>query len=106
MSTSSEEFSKFVNRLLYEHTSNINSPKSLKHRTSENINKLTNFREGVNDKNEKHGIITTAKNNSSKHPKTSFPHKKILYQYNSIHRFLHQSINNSKQQSNAEDQMK
>ncbi len=51
MSTSSEEFSKFVNRLLYEDTSNINSPTSLKHRTSENINKLTNFQEGVNIKN-------------------------------------------------------
>jgi hypothetical protein len=51
MSTSSEEFSKFVNRLLYEDTSNIKFPKSLEHRTSENINKLTNFQEGVNIKN-------------------------------------------------------
>jgi len=53
MSTSSEEFSKFVNRLLYEDTSNIKFPKSLEHRTSENINKLTNFQEGVNIKNNK-----------------------------------------------------
>ena len=55
MSTSSEEFSKFVKRLLYEDTSNINFPKSIKHRTSENINKLTNFQEGVNIK--KHRIM-------------------------------------------------
>ncbi len=34
MSTSSEEFNKFVNRLLYEYTSNINYPKSLKQRTT------------------------------------------------------------------------
>ncbi len=48
----------------------------------------------------------SAKSNFSKHPKTSFPHKKSLYQYDSTHRFLHQYINNSTQQSNAEDQMK
>ncbi len=42
MSTSSEEFRKFVNRLLYEDTSKINF---------QNINKFTNVREGANIKN-------------------------------------------------------
>jgi hypothetical protein len=32
--------------------------------------------------------------------------QEILYQYDSTHQFLHQHINNSKQQSNAENQMK
>ncbi len=39
MSTSSEEFSKFVNRLLYEDTSKFQLSK---------FNKITNFREGAN----------------------------------------------------------
>jgi len=40
MSTSSEEFSKFVNRLLYEDTSKFQLPK---------FYILTNFREGANN---------------------------------------------------------
>ena len=93
MSTSSEEFRKFVNHLLYEE-SKINI---------QNINKLTNFQRAL--------TLTTSnnastKNNSSKQSKTSIPHKKILYQYNSTHQFLHQHTNNTKQQSNAASQMK
>jgi hypothetical protein len=95
----SEEFRKFVNRLLYE----VHQKSTYKiTENQKNINKLTNFREGAN----KTSNNESTKNNSSKHSKTSSPYKKILYQYNSTNQFLHQHINNSKQQSNAENQMK
>ncbi len=82
ISTSSEEFRKFVKRLLYEDTSNINFPKSLKHRIMHQRKTILQTFEDLKSTQEN---FTSTQFNSS------------------ISSSIHQQL---EQQSNAENQMK